>query len=112
MTTGTDLYRRVIEFDYRDEERRDLVQKTWSATPWMVNAHTGGSLDDPVRENEIHSWCSEHFGQEHDPWSGPPGKWRRGLATICGWTWMGFATDDMMRQFIERWPPMADSPLE
>ena len=102
--SGSDLYRQVIAYDYGDDKRRDLMREVWSATPWMVNAHTGGSLDDPIREAEIHSWCTERFGPQHNPWSGPPGKWRRGSATICGWTWMGFATEEMMQQFMERWP--------
>ena len=107
MTSGTALYRQVIAYDYGNDDLRDLVREAWSQTPWMVDAHTGGSLDDPIREAEIRSWCTENFGPEHNPWAGPHGKWQRGSATIHGRTWMGFATEDMMQQFIERWPPEA-----
>ena len=37
---STDLYERTITFDYDDEDRRDLMKKVWSVTPWMIDLFT------------------------------------------------------------------------
>lgn len=99
---GNELYQRTITFDYGDPERRSLVEKVWSGTPWMVNAYTGSCGDD--RDCEMRDWCFEHFGNEAWPIHGKPGKWHRSGATINGWTWFGFATQEMMRRFEEAFP--------
>jgi hypothetical protein len=103
VSAGSDLYRRLSTHDYGDEERRELMLQAWSDTPLMVDAHTGGWTNEWGRESEIHSWCVEQFGPPAHPFAGVPGKWQRGGATIHGWTWMGFATEEMMHKFIARW---------
>lgn len=105
--TGTELYRKMLAFDYGDAERSDLMARVWRGTPWLVDAYTGQSADD--RDMEMREWCHDHFGTEARPIHGTAGRWQRGSATIYGWTWFGFETEEMMNAFISEWPnpPMA-----
>ena len=102
--TGSDLFHHMLAFNYGDRERAELMRKVWSYTPWMADIYTGGYSNDQDRELEIREWCREKFGPEAWPIHEKPGTWQRGSATIDGWTWMGFATEDQMRQFMDRWP--------
>jgi hypothetical protein len=103
--SGNELYHRTISFDYGDEDRRALMEKVWTVTPWMVNAFTG-SINDP-REREIAEWCRAEFGDEAWPIHGRPGSWQRGSATIHGWTFLGFDTPEKLAAFEARWPDPA-----
>lgn len=98
--TGSELYQRHIapKDDY-------LMHQVWDGTPWMIDAYTGSCADD--RFQEIREWCTAEFGPEAWPIHGKPGRWYSGGATVFGWTWMGFETEEMMRRFIERWPAPA-----
>lgn len=102
MEAGSDLYRRVLAFDYGDDERADLMREVWSQTPWMVDAYSGPTADG--RDFDMRAWCRARFGAEALPLHGRPGQWQRGGATIHGWTWFGFATEAQMREFVEAWP--------
>lgn len=102
LGSGTDLYRRALAFNDDDPESKDLTAKVWRDTPWMVDAYTGSH--ETARRHELMEWCREHFGPEAWPIHGHPGQWHSGAATVYGWTWMGFATEDQMRRFMERWP--------
>lgn len=98
---GSDLYRRTIVLSEDDRERmKDLMHKVWDRTPWMLDAYTGSCGAD--RWHEIVEWCTEQFGPEGWPIHDRPGQWHMGGATIDGWTWIGFATEEMMNRFIER----------
>ena len=70
--------------------------------PWMVDAYTGSMSHD--RDHEMCDWCREHFGDEAFPIHGRDGDWQRGGATIYGYTWFGFKTEEMMKQFMAVWP--------
>ncbi|MDF1606935.1 hypothetical protein PZ897_01960 [Hoeflea sp. YIM 152468] len=100
----TDLYRRTIEWSEKklDAEGHELTLKCWQSRPWMVDAFTDGINSD--REREMNEWCRDNFGPEAWPIHGKPGDWYRGSATVYGWTHIGFATVDMMNQFLARWP--------
>lgn len=98
--TGSELYQRqIIKGD------NDLLREVWGSTPWMVQAYTGSWADDRIME--IREWCTDEFGPEAWPIHGKPGRWHSGGATVNGWTWMGFETEEMMHRFIERWPAPA-----
>lgn len=101
---ATDLYRRSTEWAEKRQDPRGLAlhHKVWDATPWMVNAYTGRIGDE--RDAEIREWCSEQFGDEAWPIHGRPGLWHRGGGTVNGWTWIGFATQEMMDRFEAAWP--------
>ncbi len=100
--TGTSLYRdHVLNYDYGSREANELMKMVWSATPWMLEVNTE-SVCDP-RYDEIAEWCRETLGREASPIHGIDGHWQRGRVTVDGWTWYGFATEEMMRQFIEKW---------
>ena len=102
---GTELFHRTMEWadSQVDDllERGTLMRKVWESTPWMVDVYTGDVYDG--REHKIMSWCRDKFGPEHWPIHGKPGTWHRGGATIHGWTWMGFATKEMMDEFVQQW---------
>ena len=105
MSDGTALYRQAIDsamYD-GDEERAELMRKVWEPTPWIVDVWTGGFAQEFGREQEIREWCTEHFGPECFVIGGRDGKWQRGSATINGMTWMGFATEEMMNEFMAVW---------
>ncbi len=104
ITAGSDLYRRMLAFDYCDHERAEIMHKVWCVTPWMADVYTGGYSNDQDRELAIREWCREKFGPEAWPIHGKPGTWQRGGATINGWTWMGFQTEAMMMEFLQAWP--------
>jgi hypothetical protein len=99
---ATDLYYRTIAFDYGDQERNILMREVWAPTPFMIDAYTGptwGELDRDMRE-----WCRDVFGGECFTIGGREGRWQRGGATIHGWTWYGFSTEEELTKFLERWP--------
>lgn len=100
---GTDLFYQAINFDYRNQDSAALMFDVWRGTPWMVDVFTGGFNDNYDREHEICTWCTEKFGPEAWPIHGRSGNWHRGGATINGWTWMGFATKEMMTEFMVVW---------
>lgn len=103
---GSDLFQRTMaRADSQVDDplgRGDLMRRVWEQTPWMVNAYTD-SIANHGRYREIMDWCREKFGPEAWPIHGKPGVWYSGGATVMGWTWMGFATKEMMDQFVEQW---------
>lgn len=94
---GSPLYQRQIA-----NSEDALMHQVWDGTPWMIEAYTG-SIANYGRYREIMEWCHYHFGPEAWPIHGLPGHWHSGGATVMGWTWMGFATEAMMQQFVEAW---------
>lgn len=99
---ATDLYRRTISFDYDDEDRRKLMEKVWSVTPWMIDCFTDGINSE--RERSIREWCYESIGPQAHPIHGKDGDWQLGGATIYGWTWLGFAKEEQLKDFIAAFP--------
>lgn len=101
---ATELYRDTIAWADRnlDEGGVALQHTVWDGTPWMVDAFTGSIESD--RDYEIRKWCNEEFGPEARPIHGIPGAWHRGVATVNGWTWIGFAEREMMERFVAAWP--------
>ncbi|MCZ4284601.1 hypothetical protein O4H29_07100 [Marinobacter salarius] len=99
VATGSDLYQRQIA-----ECEDELMHKVWDNTPWMIDAYTGSISRDNERYQEIMEWCRDQFGPEAWPIHGKPGDWHCGGATVHGWTWLGFATKEMMDKFAAAWP--------
>lgn len=99
---GTDLYHRNMEWAESNGDRGKLMHQVWDGTPWMVDVYTG-NIENFGRFREIMEWCREQFGPEAWPIHGKPGAWHSGGATVMGWTWIGFATEDRMERFRERW---------
>lgn len=96
VAVGSALFVRVME------QADDLMRKVWAGTPWMTEAYTGSP--DDARWQEMADWCETHYGPEAWPIHGHAGRWHRGGATINGFTWLGFATEEMMRAFEAAWP--------
>ena len=105
--SGSDLFKRTMEWaEGNERDRGELMRRVWERTPWMVDAYTG-SIGNHGRYREVMDWCRNKFGPEAQTIHGKPGNWHSGGATIHGYTWMGFATKDMMDTFCERWMPEA-----
>lgn len=98
---GTQIYKEFLNYPYVDARRRQLMAEVWGPTPWIVSAYTERS--DGLRMRDMVVWLLEHFGPEMARWH-PAGMWQRGSVTMYGWTWIGFATEDMMQQFEAAWP--------
>ncbi len=100
---GSELYKRAMAYYEANDDRAELNHQVWDGTPWMVDAYTGRVNED--RWHAMVTWCREKFGDEAWPIHDKSGQWQRGMATINGWSWFGFATEEQMKQFIEAWPP-------
>ena len=99
MTKGTELYQRVINYE---GEAKDITSMVWEPTPYMIDVYTGGLHD--ARRYEMHEWLTERWGRACSPIHEREGLWQFGNATIDGYTWLGFATEEMMQEFLEHWP--------
>lgn len=97
---GSDLYLSMLAFDYADQERADLMHYVWSVTPWIIDCYTGSINDERMRE--MRGWLRENMGPQAFPIHGKAGDWQYGSATIQGWTWVGFATEEQLSRFVER----------
>lgn len=100
---GTELFERMLAFNYEDTERAELMRKVWSVTPFMVDCETGSPGD--ASYQRIMKWCRRNFGPEAWPIHGRDGEWQSGTATVFGWTWIGFKTQDQLDQFLARKEP-------
>ena len=104
------LYHDIIAWNEKqgDAERTALAHRVWDGTPWMVDWY-GGRVDE-ARTRAMIEWCYEKFGEQAWWPSDRPGAWQRGSATVDGWTWWGFDTEDKMREFMAAWPKPDDVP--
>lgn len=104
-TVGTDLYRRVTAYaEERGADDLALHLKVWQPTPWMIDVYVGKTYSEEWLLPAHHEWCNANLGEESWPIHGHPGVWHRGGATVDGWTWYGFATEDLMRRFLAQFP--------
>lgn len=95
---GNELFQRQIE------RRGDkIMRKVWCPTPFMVDVYTG-QISNQGRYREIVDWCFDRHGEQSSPIHGIEGTWKMGGATVLGWTWIGFKTEEMLRDFVEHWP--------
>lgn len=106
---GTDLYHRVMEFSVKeDRDGGELTRQVWSGTPWMVSVFTGGlDASDPTsRYRDIREWLYREMGDGSYPFEDAPryGRYWVGLATVVGWTWIGFAERADMDRFVAAFP--------
>jgi len=96
---GTELYRDVIK--WKGYTNPELIRKVWEPTPYMIDVYTGGHTS--TRRYEMREWLTERWGQACSPIHGREGLWQFGNATINGYTWLGFATKEMMQEFLRAW---------
>lgn len=101
--TMTELFLETAAFAEDLGDNGDLMRKVWENTPWMIDVYTDSPNTD--RWYDVMQWCQGEFGQERWPLHGIEGDWHTGGATIHGWTWIGFATEEMMNKFLEKFPP-------
>jgi hypothetical protein len=101
---STQLHKRMLAFDHGDKDENDIMEKVWAGTPWMLNVKTGSFSKGGGDQSRMAKWCRERFGDPLLPWVGRPGQWQFGNATVHGWTWLGFATEEQMQEFVAAWP--------
>lgn len=101
---STRLHKLVLE-----SGEDSLHARVWRGTPWIADAWVG-DWQRESREAEMLEWCADTFGVEAFPFGPQPrtGRWRRGGATVFGWAWFGFDTEEAMNQFIAAWPTPAE----
>lgn len=109
---ATDLYRRILAFDFGDAERSTLMRKVWQPTPFVVDVWTDGV--NSTRYRDLLQWCFDELGAPCAVIHGCSGRWQLGGATVHGWTWFGFAEEADMVRFLARWPAPDDiaTPVE
>lgn len=79
MKQGSELYKKHIE-----NCNIEHMHFIWDETPWIVEANTGQYV-------QIMEWCRDKFGQEG---------WYCSHGNFIGPTWVGFATKEMMEEFL------------
>lgn len=97
---GSAFYQHLAKDLFDGSEHEDV----WHKHPWMVDAYTSSTNE--VRYMQMRKWLHDTFGKESWPYSDQP-DWRDyyvGGATVMGWTWIGFKTEDGMQQFLNDWP--------
>jgi len=106
----TPLYRNIIEHGQTSFAADVLTRKVWSNTPWVAHVYFGRGNEERIDiEHKILAYCTEHFGQEAWPIHDKPGNWYRGGATVDGWGWIGFHTEETMLQFFAHMPNQPDA---
>lgn len=105
---STPLHQRMLAYWIDDPERLELNTRVWAGTPWMLDVETGSPDSD--RRFHMATWCREHIGPEAWPIHGKPGNWYTAGATVDGWTWIGFATEALMREFMAAFPDHVKEP--
>ena len=99
---GSELYKRIMKrFDQGVYGHAELMHKAWDGTPWIVDVCTDSI--GTHRYREIMDWCRDQFGPEAWPLHEKEGRWHSGSVTFCGYTWMGFVSEEIMEQFCRRW---------
>lgn len=103
IAQGSELFhKRILEYDYKDSDMHELQIRVWNTVPWMVDVFVG---EYEGKEGELTNWCRKEIGRESSFIHGKKGLWRRGNVIIFGWTWFGFATEELMNRFVEKFPP-------
>lgn len=105
----TDLFDRVINFSYGDPERSEIVRKVWTVTPHMIECYTDRIGSD--REISIREWLLENLGHPASPIYNRDGVWQFGGAVVYGWSFLGFATKELLDQFLEAFPDACEEPV-
>lgn len=95
---SSELYQEII----KDNKDHPILFEVWSSTPWVVDSFT--DTVNSERNESIVNWCFQNFGKEASPILGKSGNWYSGGASINGWRWMGFKTEEMMKEYLGAWP--------
>lgn len=102
---GSDIFKDYI---LANAEEDGLSLRVWSGTPWIASLFT----DDDRRRRQMVEWMHDQFGPSAFPFGDQPqpGRWREGNATVFGWTWFGFSTEEEMDQAVAFWKPEEAAP--
>lgn len=103
---GSQLFDRSMAYSQKhDHDGGKLNLQVWGTVPWMLDVYVGRESKGDQRWYEILTWCRDRFGPECYPFGDEikPGAWRSGNATIHGWQWFGFDTEERMKEFQAAW---------
>lgn len=114
VPVGSRLY---LDYVLPDDSHGGISREVWAGTPWIATIWTDScsTAEGIIRHSGMMKWLRERYGEPARPFADPPqpGRWREGNATVCGWTWFGFDTEERMQEFIAAWPaPGSDEPLK
>lgn len=100
------IYNRIMEYHKDNAEQLALEHKVWDNTPFIIDVHIGSmhTEEGMDRFDRMHSWLEKNIGDEAWPIHDKPGNWHRAGATVDGWTWIGFHTQEMADQFTKEFP--------
>lgn len=88
-------------YEAKEEDGGELQHRVWDATPWMIDVYEGSM--ETMRYRDLIMWSDDKWGPQFWWPSGREGSWQRGSATVFGWTWWGFDTEEKMREFQAEW---------
>lgn len=101
---ATELYEKIVSYNYRDEETTKAVREAWRNTPWVINvrdfSHSPGSWE----WFDFVEWANGALGAQSCLWNDHKGDWYRASGTVNGLTNYGFSTEAKMRAFMARYP--------
>lgn len=102
---ATEIYNSIIAWNTeRGPEDAALAHEVWDMTPWVVDVFDGQWSEEPQRRYEMMHWCRDRWGEQAWWPSGRKGAWQMGSATVCGWAWWGFDSEEHMKEFVAAWP--------
>ena len=105
---STTLHKSMLAFNHHDSERDQLMRDVWAGTPWMLNVRTGSVNSEDWYK--VSGWLRTRFGLPAFPFGDNPrpGFWQLGGATLYGWSWIGFSTEDYMNEFVAEFPDLVE----
>lgn len=99
---ATQLYHKIVSYEYHDKALTELMRKVWAGTPWVINVR---DFDANSREwFDFIEWANVEIGPESCAWNNYQGCWAKASVIVNGLTDYGFSTEQKMRQFMARYP--------
>lgn len=96
---STPLYR---WYRNSDPEESAFIEQVWGPTPWMVRTNARQEGRDWLDVlNKQARWCRDNIGASCD--FEQAGVWRHGYAIHDDKRWFGFANEELMNRFINKW---------
>ena len=99
---ATQLYHKIVSYEYHDQALADLVRKAWVGTPWAINVRD--FKPNSPEWFSFREWANVALGSESCAWNDYGGDWYRAGAIVNGLTNYGFSTEEGMNAFMARYP--------
>jgi len=99
---ATELYEKIVSYDYRDAATTKAVREAWASTPWVINVRD--FIPNSRGWFGFREWANVELGAESCVWNDYKGDWYRASGTVNGLTNYGFSSKGRMRRFMARYP--------